>query len=107
MQEGAILPSPFAVALWAFVSPEVDRRLSEDTNLPVRLAADEWQSGNIFWIVDAVGDPTIVPAFLEELVATKFPGQYPKMRVVDQQGVVKTLFVGLDDLEEEPQNEDD
>jgi hemolysin-activating ACP:hemolysin acyltransferase len=105
VREGAVLPSPFAVALWARVSPEVDRRLSEEKSLPLKLAADEWQSGDIFWIVDAVGDPRIVPAFLEELVATKFPGQYPKMRVIDKQGGAKTLFVGIDDLEEEPQNE--
>jgi hemolysin-activating ACP:hemolysin acyltransferase len=105
VREGAVLPSPFAVALWAQVSPEVDRRLSEDKNRPVRLAADEWQSGDIMWIIDAAGDLRIVPAFLEELVATKFPGKHPKVRVIDKRGVAKTLFVGLDDLGEEPQNE--
>jgi hemolysin-activating ACP:hemolysin acyltransferase len=95
---GAVLPSPFAAALWATVSPEVDHRLSEDNARSVRLAADEWQSGDIFWIIDAFGHPDIVPAFLEELVATRFPGKNPKVRVIDKQGVTKTLFVGLDDL---------
>jgi hemolysin-activating ACP:hemolysin acyltransferase len=93
-QQGAALPSPFAAALWARVSPEVDRRLSEDKDGSVRLTGEEWQSGDIFWIIDAVGQPDIVPAFLEELVATNFPGQHPKMRVIDKQGVARTVFVG-------------
>jgi hemolysin-activating ACP:hemolysin acyltransferase len=100
-QQGAVLPSPFAAALWARVSPKVDRRLSEDKDRFVRLAAEEWQSGDIFWIIDAVGHPDIVPAFLEELVATHFAGQHPKMRVIGKQGVARTVFVGLDDLEQE------
>src|SRR5262249_39743096 len=100
-QQGAVLPSPLAAALWARVSPEVDRRLSEDKDWSVRLAAEEWQSGDILWIIDAVGHPDIVPGFIEELVATHFPGQYPKMRVIGKQGVARTLFVGLDDLEQE------
>jgi hemolysin-activating ACP:hemolysin acyltransferase len=104
LQEGAALPSPYAAALWARVSPELDRRLSEDKDRSVKLTADEWQSGDIFWIIDAVGHPTIVPAFLEELVATHFPGQHPKMRVIGKQGVPKTVFVGLDDLEQEPRS---
>ncbi|TDN21111.1 toxin-activating lysine-acyltransferase, partial [Lactobacillus crispatus] len=90
--------SPYAAALWAKVSPEVDRRLSVDKTLPLRLAADEWQSGDILWIIDAVGHPDIVPAFLEEFTATYLPSQHPKMRIIDPQGVARTVFVGLDDL---------
>lgn len=97
--QGGVVPQAYAAAVWARVSPEVDRRLSEDKSLPVRLSADEWQSGNIPWIIDAVGHPDIVPPFLEEFVATHFPGQYFKMRAVDKQGAVKTVFVGLDHLE--------
>jgi hemolysin-activating ACP:hemolysin acyltransferase len=104
VRQGTALPSPYAAALWARVSPEVDRRLSEDKDGSVRLAADEWQSGDILWIVDAVGHPEIVPAFLEEFVATHFPGQHPKMRLMGKDGFAKTLFVGLDDLEREPRS---
>lgn len=98
VREGAALPSPYAAAVWARVSPEVDRRLSENTDRSVRLTAEEWQSGDILWFIEAVGHPEIVPAFLEELAATQFPGQYPKMRMIDKQGAAKTVFVGLDDL---------
>jgi hemolysin-activating ACP:hemolysin acyltransferase len=101
---GQVLPSPYAAALWARVSPEVDSRLSEDKDGSVRLAADEWQSGDILWIIDAIGYPEIVQAFLEEFVATHFPGQHPKMREIGKQGLAKTLFVGLDDLEQEPRS---
>ncbi len=73
--------------------------------MSVRLSPDEWQSGDILWIIDAVGDPKILPAFLEELAATQFPGRHPKMRLVGKSGVAKTVFVGLDDLDEEPQHE--
>ncbi len=99
LREGEEFPSPYGAALWARVSPEVDRRLSEDKDGSVRLAPNEWQSGNILWIIDTFGYPQIVPPFLEEFVAIHFPGQHPKMRVIDKQGAAKTLFVGLDDLE--------
>jgi hemolysin-activating ACP:hemolysin acyltransferase len=96
---GGVALSPFAAVLWASVSREVDLRLSEDMDRSVTLAPEDWHSGDILWIIDTVGHPDIVPAFLEEVVATRFPGKYPKMRVIDKQGVAKTLFVGLDDLE--------
>ncbi len=99
IREGEGLPSPYGVALWARVSPEVDRRLSEDKNGSVRLAPNEWQSGDILWIIDTFGYPQIVVPFLEEFVAIHFPGQHPKMRVIAKQGVARVLFVGLDDLE--------
>lgn len=99
LREGEEVSEPYGVALWARVSPEVDRRLSEDKSGSARLAPNEWQSGDILWIIDAFGYPSIVLPFLEEFVATYFPGQHPKMRVLDRQGVAKTVFVGLDDLE--------
>ena len=50
--------APIAVATWAFVSEEVDRRLRGDLSRPIRLRPDEWKSGEIGWIVDLVGAPT-------------------------------------------------
>ncbi|MGJ4999506.1 toxin-activating lysine-acyltransferase [Bradyrhizobium sp. HKCCYLR20261] len=102
MREDESAPSPYGVALWAKVSADVDRRLSEDKTGSLRLAPDEWQSGDILWIIDVFGYPQIVPPFLEEFVATHFPGQHPKMRVIGKQGVARVLFVGLDDIEMEP-----
>lgn len=52
----------------------------------------------------ATSERAFALAFLEELVATHFPGQYPKMQVVGNQGIPKAVFVGLDDLEQEPRS---
>jgi hemolysin-activating ACP:hemolysin acyltransferase len=77
---------PVAVALWASVSPDVDRRLSENLTAPVRLRPDEWQSGDILWLVDAVGDARIVPQFLKRLGDTVFKGRQIKMRTMGEGG---------------------
>jgi hemolysin-activating ACP:hemolysin acyltransferase len=51
-----VLNGQFAVASWAFVSDEVDRRLSADSTPRVRRRPDEWKSGDTTWIVDLVGE---------------------------------------------------
>src|SRR5262249_22444101 len=61
---------PVAIALWASVAPEVDKRLSENLNAPIRLRPDEWRSGEILWLVDAIGDARVLPGFLQRLRAT-------------------------------------
>jgi cytolysin-activating lysine-acyltransferase len=40
---------PVAVALWAFVSDEVDKELSAGRQ---RLRLTEWKSGNNIWLMD-------------------------------------------------------
>jgi hemolysin-activating ACP:hemolysin acyltransferase len=48
--------APIAAVTWAFVSEEVDRRLTEQgVGSPVRLRPDEWKSGEIAWLIDAAG----------------------------------------------------
>ncbi|MGN6776051.1 toxin-activating lysine-acyltransferase [Rhizobium sp.] len=54
-QEAAL--SPAAVAIWASVSEEVDRKIREQIQakaFPVRLRSDDWNSGNIVWLLDVV-----------------------------------------------------
>ncbi|MEO1205118.1 MAG: toxin-activating lysine-acyltransferase [Pseudomonadota bacterium] len=42
---------------WARVSTDVDTRMSEIAGKqPLRLRPDEWTSGEIYWLIDAVGD---------------------------------------------------
>lgn len=86
-QKGA--STPVAVALWASVSAEVDRRLSETLHLPIRLRPDEWRSGDILWLVDVVGDPLVVPKLRKQLVETVFKGREAKMRVRADNGNVR------------------
>jgi cytolysin-activating lysine-acyltransferase len=60
--------APVAVLTWALVSEEVDRRLSEQgVGRGARLRPDEWQSGEIAWLIDAVGSAEGVTAGLRWL----------------------------------------
>ena len=91
-QEGGVLV-PVAVALWARVSPQIDKTLSENLDKPVRLRPNEWASGDNVWLIAVAGDQRAVPRFLEELAKTAFKGQRVKMRLrgPDNKVVIKTL----------------
>ena len=91
-QEGGVLV-PVAVALWARVSPDIDKGLSEALDKPVHLRPNQWASGNILWLMAAAGDPRAKPQFLKQLAETEFKGQQVKMRLRGPDGkvVVKAL----------------
>ena len=91
-QEGGVLV-PMAVALWARVSPEIDKGLSESLDKQVRLRPNQWASGDKVWLMAVAGDQRAVPKFLEQLAVTEFKGQHVKMRVrgPDDKVVVKAL----------------
>src|SRR5262245_54466431 len=84
---------PVAVALWARVSPQIDKGLSENLDKPVRLRTNQWASGNIVWLMAVAGDRRAIPKFLEQLKEKEFKGQEVKMRANAGDGkvVVKTL----------------
>jgi cytolysin-activating lysine-acyltransferase len=84
---------PVAVALWARVSPQIDRGLSENLDKPVRLRANQWASGDIVWLMAVAGDRRAIPKFLEQLKEKEFKGQEVKMRANAGDGkvVIKTL----------------
>lgn len=77
--------APVAVVLWAMVSPEVDQRISAKLDGPIRLAPNEWRSGDIPWIVASVGSREALASLLRNLAQTKF-NTPAKLRVVDAQG---------------------
>jgi cytolysin-activating lysine-acyltransferase len=91
-QEGGILV-PVAVALWAQVSADIDKELSENLDKPVRLRPTEWASGDNTWLMAVAGDQRAVPKFIEQLANTEFKGQRVRMRLrgPDNTAVVKTL----------------
>ena len=74
---------PVAVALWASVSHEVDKRLSENLTAPVKLRPDEWQSGDVLWLIDAVGDVKAIPNLMKQVQETAFKGREAKVRTLD------------------------
>ena len=88
---------PVAVALWASVSPEVDQRLTENLNTPIRLRPDEWRSGEILWLIDAVGDRRVVPGLLKQVADNTLKGREIKVRGRGEGGKVevKNLQVTL------------
>ena len=72
---------PAGVALWASVSAEVDKKFSENLTAPLRLRPDEWRSGGILWLIEAVGDRRVVRGLLQQLNESGFKGRTVKMRV--------------------------
>ncbi len=92
-QQGAGISVPVAVALWARVSPDIDKGLSEALDKPVHLRPNQWASGDILWLMAAAGDPRAKPHFLKQLAETEFKGQHVKMRLRGPDGkvVVKAL----------------
>ena len=84
------MKAPVAVLLWASVSAEIDKRLSETAAAtPTRLKPEEWASGELLWVIDAVGEPDMVQAMLKRKMETDWKGQTAKMRVRDKAGVMR------------------
>ena len=65
---------PVAVALWARVSPQVDKALSENLDKQVRLRPNEWTSGDNVWLMAMAGHPRAVRPFLKQLTETRVQG---------------------------------
>jgi cytolysin-activating lysine-acyltransferase len=84
---------PVAVALWARVSPGVDKRLSEKLDEAPMLRAAEWTSGDILWMIALVGEPDALAKLLPQVQKTAFKGRPVKLRVQQPDGttIVKTL----------------
>jgi hemolysin-activating ACP:hemolysin acyltransferase len=67
-----IMSGPAAAILFARVSPEVDKRLSTSPAFRVRLKPEEWTSGNIPWLVEAVGEQHAVSTLIKILLDQRF-----------------------------------
>ncbi len=85
-ETGAVMP--VGAVLWAFVSAEIDQKLSTNPDAPVRLAPGEWRSGDNPWVVMAIGDPKIVGGLLQQLMKTAFAGKLAKMRARGADGKI-------------------
>lgn len=78
--------APVGVVLWAHVSPEVDQRLTANVAQPIRLKPEDWRSGSIPWLVDAVGPPKLIGGMLQQLHAKVFKGRQVKVRTQGPDG---------------------
>jgi hemolysin-activating ACP:hemolysin acyltransferase len=78
--------APIAAVTWAFVSEEVDTRLREQAGQHVRLRPDEWKSGNIGWLIDAVGSGEGLNAALQWLAGGPFKERSLNLITKDKRG---------------------
>lgn len=76
--------APVAVVVWACVSSEIDRRLAQDPSQLNKLAQADWKSGDIIWIVDAVGQKEAVRGLIEHLRKDRFAGKQVRYREVTE-----------------------
>jgi len=90
---------PVATAVWASVSLDVDKRLSEDLHKPIELAPSEWRSGDIPWLVLLAGDQRMIQPLLKVLQDTTLKGRSLKMRVHNKEGKTVVGILSLDDAE--------
>ena len=80
--------SPVAAVLWARVSDEVDLRLTDSPTLPPQLKKEDWSSGEIPWVVVAVGAEKACGATIAQISRTVFDGRNMKMSVRGGDGKV-------------------
>ena len=80
---------PMAVVFWASVSEDVDKRLSASLKDPIKLQPNEWKSGDILWLVDAVGDPKFTRALVKKLAEREWGGKSVRFKGRDKDGAVK------------------
>ncbi len=87
---------PVAVALWARVSPEIDKALSETRDKAVRLQPNQGASGDNVWLMAVAGDQRAIGHFLKQLAEGVFKGQHAKMRLRGPDGKVIVKALGQD-----------
>jgi hemolysin-activating ACP:hemolysin acyltransferase len=87
-QKGTGMTVPLGFVLWASVSPEVDKKLAAALDKPFDIAPQDWRSGEIVWIVEAVGEPAVTGNILKRLCSTDWKGRTVKYRFRDQSGQV-------------------
>ena len=80
---------PASLVLWALVSPEVDKRLSEAADSEPQLRPDEWKSGDIPWLVYAAGETRFVRPVVKQLMETTFKNRTLKVLGRDKDNRVK------------------
>ena len=80
---------PVSLVLWAFVSSEVDQRLTMAMGPAAQLAPEEWKSGDIPWLVHAAGETRFVRPVVNQLMETTFKGQRVKVLAYDKDNAVK------------------
>lgn len=98
-KETGIVGPPVAVVLWATVSEEVDRKMTDGANGTVMLSPQDWKSGDIRWLMLSSGPEQAVNGVLKALSEKLPPGKSFKARFADEKGGAQ---IGVLELKERP-----
>jgi hemolysin-activating ACP:hemolysin acyltransferase len=85
---------PVALAVWARVSPSIDKSLTEDLDTPIKLQPADWASGDNVWLLVLAGDQRAHPRLLAQLCQTEFKGRQVKMRKRGPDGKIVVERIG-------------
>ncbi len=85
---------PVTVLLWARVSDELDRQLTQAGSTPVRLGAKDWTSGSHVWLIDVIGDTAMIPQLIAKLSEGRWKGAVVKMRARGSDGQMAVRTIG-------------
>ena len=80
------LTSPVGLVLWASVSEDVDKRLSAAAAQPLRLKPQDWKSGDILWVILALGDQRVVQGMLKGIQDKQWGRKPARAYVRDKEG---------------------
>ncbi len=87
--------APVGAVLWAAVSAEVAERLASQAGKSIPLAAGDWKSGDIVWVVATVGEGRVLSEMLKQLSRRDWNGKEVRIVVRPKGGepTVATLAV--------------
>jgi hemolysin-activating ACP:hemolysin acyltransferase len=88
---------PMAFILWARVSEEVDKKLSENLDQPAALTPQDFTSGDIPWLILSVGPQQAIAAILKAVSAKLPEGKAFKMRFTGKDGQQQVGFVSVEE----------
>lgn len=89
--------TPVAAVLWARVSPAVDAKLSQNLDKPIQLAAEDWTSGDIPWLIAAAGEQKLIGPMLKGLVKGNLGGKPIKSRTTGRDGKPSIVMFTADE----------
>ena len=85
-KEGTGHRVPVGLLTWARVSDDVHNRLSENPDKAIVLEPDEWDSGENYWIVDAIGNDRFLSPLLTSLRTEELKGREVFYRIKTENG---------------------
>ena len=69
------LVAPAAALIWANVSEDVDQRLSAMGGKKINISPGDWKSGDIPWLIVAVGNERLIKTLLQRMQQTVLKGR--------------------------------